>query len=130
MDQAPVRRVLWVAVAVLLVVGAVLGARAALAASNTDPRVWGDTRIDGRQVQLDFTGSECQADAWADVEESVERVVITVQERVRIGDCNDVGVAYTVTVGLDEPLGDRELVDGACVEGRWVGTPVCEEKAG
>jgi hypothetical protein len=58
-----------------------------------------------------------------------DRIVITVDAAPRgdePADCqgND---AVPVSVQLDEPIGARELVDGACLEGEAVGTVFCDE---
>jgi hypothetical protein len=42
--------------------------------------------------------------------------------------CDESEVAtYDVSVELDEPLGERVLVDGACRLGRWADDPRCAE---
>lgn len=82
---------------------------------QSEPTPWNKpARVDGAVVQLTYTGSECRDGAQADVEEDSNRVTITVRETVRAMSCSDVGVSYDVQVRLDAPLGDRELVDGAC----------------
>lgn len=69
--------------------------------------------VDGSVVRLTYTGSECQTRAWVDVEESTSRVVLTVRTVEHALSCSDVGVVRTLEVTLDEPLGERELADGA-----------------
>lgn len=69
--------------------------------------------VDGDAVRLTYTGSECQTRAWVDVEESASRVVLTVRTVEHALSCSDVGVVRTEEVTLDDPVGDRELVDGA-----------------
>lgn len=69
---------------------------------------------DGATLTVTVMGGACDH-AEVEVDESDQRVVVT----ARIVDdwfvmaCDDVGVDHEVTVELDEPLGDRELVDGA-----------------
>ncbi|MCD4535893.1 hypothetical protein LRP67_17535 [Nocardioides sp. cx-169] len=82
---------------------------------QSHPTPWNKpAKVGGAVVQLTYTGSECRDGARADVEEDSERVTITVRETVRAMSCSDVGVSYDIQVRLDAPLGDRELVDGAC----------------
>lgn len=82
---------------------------------QSEPTPWHKpARADGAVVQLTYTGSGCRDGAQADVEEDSERVTITVRETVRAVSCSDVGVSYDIQVRLGSPLGDRELVDGAC----------------
>lgn len=93
---------------------------------QSEPTPWGKpARVDGAVVQLTYTGSECRDGAEADVEENSERVTITVTETVRAMSCSDVGVSYDIQVRLDAPLGDRELVDGACQMPKYAHYIVC-----
>ena len=69
--------------------------------------------VDGSVVRVTYTGSECQTRAWVDVEESAARVVLTVRTIEHALSCSDVGVVRTLEVTLDDPVGDRELVDGS-----------------
>ena len=81
--------------------------------------------VDGRIVTTTYVGSECQSYDRVDVDEDSERVVITVRETVLARGCSDVGVSYDVRVELDEPLGDRELLDGACLDPDLRNRPSC-----
>lgn len=82
---------------------------------QAQPTPWNKpARVEGAVVWLTYTGSECRHAVEADVEESSERVTITVRETVRAMSCSDVGVSYDIQVRLNAPLGDRLLVDGAC----------------
>jgi len=93
---------------------------------QSEPTPWNKpARVDGAVVQLTYTGSECRDGAEADVEEDSERVTITVTETVRARSCSDVGVSYDIQVRLDAPLGDRELVDGACQMTKYAHYIVC-----
>jgi len=94
---------------------AVAGAVGWYLLGQSEPVPWNKpARVDGAMVRLTYTGSECRDSADADVEEDPARVVVTVRETVRARSCNDVGITYELDVRLDAPLGDRELVDGAC----------------
>jgi hypothetical protein len=82
---------------------------------QSEPTPWNKpATVDGAVVRLSYTGSACQDSADVDVDEDSTRVVVTVRQTVRARSCNDMGVPYDVEVRLDNPLGDRELVDGAC----------------
>jgi len=81
--------------------------------------------VDGSVVRLTYTGSECETRAWVDVEESAARVVLTVRTVEHSLSCSDVGVVRTLEATLDEPLGERELVDGACLNEPWASRPAC-----
>ncbi len=81
---------------------------------TTQPRPWTEPpSIDGAVVRLTYVGSECRSGVRADVDEDPARVTITIRETVRSRACSDVGVRHRLRVRLDEPLGDRRLVDGA-----------------
>ena len=92
-----------------------------------EPRPWvKPPTIDGEVVTTTYTGSDCQSYDHVDVDEGSERVVITVWETVLARGCNDMGVPYDVRVELDETLGDRELVDGACLVEELEGRADCD----
>lgn len=74
---------------------------------------------------MSYVGGSCQDGSRLDVAEDRERVVLTVRTWTRATSCDDVGVQYTVSALLAEPLGDRELVDGACLEERFTRYPAC-----
>ena len=106
----------------------VLGAAAWYFLGQSEPAPWNKpARVDGAVVQLTYTGSECRDGAQADVDEGSERVTITVRETVRARSCSDVGVSYDLRVRLDAPLGDRELVDGACQMPEYSHYIVCRQ---
>ena len=82
--------------------------------------------VDGR-IELTYDGRECRDQVDVSVEEGPDEVVVTVTERVRTLVCGDDEVAsYDVSVELDEPLGDRELVDGACGLGQFTQDERCD----
>lgn len=109
------RALSWVAGAALLA-GAVLLTWMVVRAATTEPVPWvKPAEVDGAVVRLTYLGSECRDGASVDVEEETGRVVLTVHETVYSRSCSDVGVTYDHEVRLDEPLGERELVDGACL---------------
>jgi hypothetical protein len=120
---------LWAAAAVT-VAAAVLLAWLLYRQSQVDQVPWTKpAQVDGDVVRLTYVGSECRDDVSVDVEEDRRQVVLTVRETVRARSCSDVGVAYEVEVRLDRPLGDRVLVDGACLGHEKVGYPDCAEQA-
>ena len=104
---------------VALLAGAVLpGPGCSCHAATTEPVPWvKPAEVEGAVVRVTYLGSECR-DECASVEcrrGSAGRVVLTVRETVYSRSCSDVGVTYEHEVRLDEPLGERELVDGACL---------------
>lgn len=72
-----------------------------------------------------FIGSECQSSSRVETDEHDDRVVTTVFEGVRASACSDTGVPYELTVRLAEPLGDRDLVNGACLIERYQSRIAC-----
>ncbi len=76
---------------------------------------------DGTSVTIDFvSGVEpCAVLDHVDVRYGTDAVTITLYEGhdADAGDvaCIEIGVFKRVVVHLDEPLGDREIVDGAAV---------------
>jgi hypothetical protein len=70
-----------------------------------------------RQVRVEFWGGieECEALDHVDVDESPERVAITLfTGRVPTADvCIEIAVLKSFTVTLDDPVGEREILDGA-----------------
>ncbi len=71
------------------------------------------------QVELTYDGRDCRDRVEVQVDEGDAAVVITVTETVRALVCRDELTSYDVVVDLEAPLGDRELVDGACRLGQW-----------
>jgi hypothetical protein len=107
----------WVTgVVVAVLAGAVLLTWVVVRAATTEPVPWvKPAEVDGAVVRLTYLGSECRDGASVDVAEDAGRVVLTVHETVYSRSCSDVGVTYDHEVRLDEPLGERDLVDGACL---------------
>ncbi|QIM20243.1 hypothetical protein G7075_02230 [Phycicoccus sp. HDW14] len=81
--------------------------------------------VDGSRVDVTYTGSDCQDGSRLEVTEEATRVVLTVRAWEFPTGCNDMGVTYRVSATLDEPLGTREVVDGACFDDRVGGYPAC-----
>lgn len=84
-------------------------------------------RVDGTTIEVSYDGSTCRSGASLEIEESEERVVVTVEESTRAWSCDDDRVSYDVTGELEESLGDRELVDGACALAEYRDDAICEE---
>jgi hypothetical protein len=119
-------RTLLVVLSAVLAAGVVLGGAGRYLFGKSEPTPWNKpATVDGSLVQLTYIGSECQDGANAEVEEDPARVVVTVHETVRANSCSDVGVMYEIDVRLDAPLGDRELVDGACQMSEYASRSEC-----
>ena len=81
---------------------------------------------DGVVIEVHYSSGACDDGAAADVEESSTTVTVTVRTRnFPDGSCSDAKVARTVEISLDEPLGDRLLIDGACVMRQFEGLGTC-----
>lgn len=122
-----VRRLAILGIALLLAASAVVGIIIAIRSATIGTQAWDRAEIDGDEVQLDYIGSECQEDAWIDVDEQDDRVVLTVRARVDGGGCSDVGFPHSVSTTLEEPVRDRELIDGACLGNEWDDRPACRK---
>lgn len=97
---------------VLLAVLAVVTPLGGCGDPNSGPR-------DIESIQVEDEGTlrghvvSCQADVYVDVEESIEEVVLTVTvEGDTPADCID----GDFVANLDQPLGDREVIDGTSGE--------------
>jgi hypothetical protein len=119
-------------IVILVAGGVVVVAMAALAFSwwdRSEPTPWDKpARVDGDVVHLRYIGSLCQDDSSVDVEESADEVVLTVRAVVRATTCPAVGVPYEIDAHLESPLGDRELVDGACLIEKYARYSACSSK--
>jgi hypothetical protein len=127
-DERPRRRWLgWLGggLIVLALVGAVGLAVFREVHGTLEPTPWATVDAHGTGLTVEYVGSECRDEASLDVVEDADRVVVTVRERVGASSCSDVGVLYTAQGRLEEPLGDRDLVDGACLTDEWKGRPAC-----
>lgn len=120
-DVGPVKGLLVLGALVLggaaligLVVGLVIGGQY-LWRGRAQPTPWSTVDGTGTDLVVHFIGSECQTSSRVEAEEDEDRVVITAYEGVRAMGCSDVGVPYDLSITLEEPLGERELVNGACV---------------
>ena len=91
------------------------------------PVVWDRAQSsDGLVIKVLYGSGACDDGAAADVDESLTTVTITVRSRnFPDASCTDNRVARIIEVSLNEPLGDRELVDGACVLGKFEGRRSC-----
>src|SRR5690554_393846 len=104
-----------------------------------DPATWeltGHVTQDSRTLQIGVTRLGCAGGVTGEVLEPQvayegDRIVITV-DVAALDDgayscpSNDV---VLVVVELDEPIGDRTLVDGACLEGEAGTTSFCSDAA-
>lgn len=80
------------------------------------PVPWTGYAVAGGHVQVTYDGSVCQESSAAVATEHDDRVVVTVYAKLKPGVCVLTLARYDVSVDLDEPLGDRALYDGACLE--------------
>ncbi|CAN5273564.1 hypothetical protein BH09ACT12_BH09ACT12_22400 [soil metagenome] len=80
-------------------------------------------------VELTYDGRACRDRVDVAVDEDATTVVITVTETVRTLVCGgeDDPTSYDVVVDLGAPLGDRDLVDGACLLGQFGQDPLCAD---
>ncbi len=118
----------WVAVlAAVLGLGVFAGVRY-LFFGLAEPTPWDKpARLVDGQIQLTYDGRECRDQVDVSVEEGADQVVVTVTERVRTLACRgEETTSYDATVDLVEPLGERELVDGACGLGQFRDDARCD----
>ena len=103
-----------IVVAALVAVGLLvtLGARSWW--SGGDPRPFQQPAVvHGSTLVLTYVDSTCRNVEHVDVRETTETVTVTTRTRTLAFACDDVNAEYTVEVGLDAPLGERALQDGA-----------------
>lgn len=81
--------------------------------------------VNGLDLTVTYTGSECQDRSRLDIDESPDRVTITVITWIAAGSCNDIGVPYVLSGRLASELGARPMVDGACELTQFRGYPDC-----
>lgn len=103
-----------VAIFVTCVVVAVLAIRAS-ASGGTEgtPVPWRDAVVDGTSVTVTWDASPCAQVGTTSVVETDGVVEVTVREVPRQAFCSSPGEVRTETVTLEEPVGDRQLVDGS-----------------
>lgn len=83
---------------------------------------------DGSVLRIDYTTGACNDGAAADVEQTPTAVTITVRSRnFPDSSCNDSLVLRTIEITLDDPLGERTLIDGACLLERFRGRDGCRD---
>ncbi len=90
-----------------------------------EPTPFSTFAVDGSRVEVSYVGSSCQDGSRLEVTEEAARVVLTVRAWELSGSCDDVGVDYRLRATLEEPLGTREVVDGACLDERFAGYTDC-----
>jgi len=121
-----VRTVIVLTIGVLVVAGLAGGALLLLTEGSQDddgggdpaaaPTDWERYSVDGRSITVRYGGSACQERAEATVEETADRVVITLRTVVAAGSCSMRQVRYDEKVDLRAPLRGRPVYDGACLE--------------
>ena len=81
----------------------------------------------GTELRLTYTGQECRDRVQVEVDETARTVVVTIRETTRSVVCHGDRTSYDVVADLDAPLGDRELLDGACRLGGQSGNALCAD---
>jgi hypothetical protein len=85
------------------------------------PHIWDRAEpVDPHTIRVEFYGGveECDGLDRVEVEETADNVTITLYTgRVPTAEvCIEIAVLKAVTIKLDAPLGDREIVDGAATK--------------
>ena len=85
------------------------------------PHIWDRAKAtDPMHVRVEFYGGveECEGLDRVEVDETAETVTITLYTgRVPSAEvCIEIAVLKAITVDLDAPLGDREIIDGAATK--------------
>lgn len=106
---------------------ALVGALAWWVLVRTEPRPWGTVDVEGDVVRVHYVGGECDRGERLEVEETATEVVLTVRLRAWEMSCSDVGVPRTLSATLDSPVGEREVVDGACREPEHATSMACSD---
>ncbi len=96
---------------------ALLATVLASALDRDTPKWEQPAQVDEDRITLRYVGGGCQSGSSVEVEETTDRVTLTVHTWTLALSCSEVGVPYDIEVELDAPLGDRELVDGAASSG-------------
>jgi hypothetical protein len=77
---------------------------------------WDSYTADGDTLSITFSGTPCdEADRVVLDEQDERRVVVTVYLRTSEQVCVASAVAHQTEARLDDPLGDRQVYDGACL---------------
>lgn len=116
MAESRSRRQLWaVLVAAAIVLGAAFGGLALLrTSSNDDGTTWDSYRVTRDGIMIYKTVRPCDKIVNAEVEETDERIEITL--RVDSGGvCAALAVDKSTSVSLSDQVGDRAVYDGACL---------------
>jgi len=78
---------------------------------------WDRYTVRGKTLTIYYSGAACEDSSTAvTVDERSDRVVVTLQTVVETGPCANGRIRQRVTAQLDEPLRQREVYDGACLE--------------
>lgn len=113
------RRPAAIAIAVLVAVAVCVGGYWVVTTPRAEDQSWkrlgGTVEVadDERTVTLTYAGGSCDDHADLDVDESDDEVVLTLSITLRrVSSCDDMASFRTITTRLDDPLGERLLVDG------------------
>lgn len=80
------------------------------------PTRWQSITTDADHLTVRYDGSACQKSNDLVVEEHDDQVVVTLFVDIAPGMCTAQAVGYDVTARLAAPLGDRVVLDGACLD--------------
>lgn len=97
-----------------------------LAHSEATP--WGEVEVKGTDLVVHYIGGECDRSASLEVEETASEVVVTVRVVGWALSCSEVGVPRQLRGSLESPLGERDLVDGACRMPKYAQYLACSGK--
>lgn len=78
-----------------------------------NPVAWREALQDGTTVTVTWDASPCAKEGTVSVEETSDTVEITVREVPRQALCSSAAEVRTTTVELEQPVGERQLVDGS-----------------
>lgn len=101
-----------------------------------DPATWQllvDVTAQSTDLEIEVTRLGCASGATGEVLEpkvnyEEQRIVIEVDVApydADAADCQE-NDAVPISVDLDEPVGERDLIDGACLDGEAMATTYCE----
>ncbi len=69
---------------------------------------------DARTVQIGYVAGDCEDYRRVSTTETDDSVTVTIRAWSFATSCSDVGTRGTATIRLDDDLGSRRLLDGAC----------------
>ena len=91
-----------------------------------DPRPWGNQDVNGTVVTVKYTTTDCVDGSVIDVDEEATKVTLTLKVSTK-DDCKTDSAELTEKAVLKQPLGTRELIDGACLMKDFRGDTLCAD---